>query len=368
MSQYIRRTDKFFVGASGSISIHDTLPVGTYDIQHDIDHGFFLQRVDDAGPPAKLYGDISRNANRILDTYHDRTNSTGVLLSGEKGSGKTLLAKLLSWIGREKYGMSTITVSQSFKNHTAFKSVIQQITDPVIIVFDEFEKTYSKEEQEQILTLLDGMFSSKKLFVMTCNDMYKVDEHILNRPGRLFYHIEHDGLAENFITDYCNDNLKDASHLPELLALTNLYYKFNFDMLQAVVQEVNRYGESPAEVVKLLNVKPTAHKSDKYTIHVEDKRGKVKRVYSQHHQGNPMLCPDIDVRYELTPSADYIDEFKDEDGETDGYIAINLRQSMMTKFDSDKSVWEYIEPDSGAVVTIKSANIGRFDVVKSMLA
>ena len=75
---------------------------------------------------------------------------------------------------------------------------------------DEFEKTYTKEGknyQAKILTLFDGVYSSKKLFLLTCNDKSKMDSHMLNRPGRLYYLLEFHGLDQAFIREYCEDNL-----------------------------------------------------------------------------------------------------------------------------------------------------------------
>jgi len=91
-----------------------------------------------------------------MRTFTDRSNSTGVLLTGEKGSGKTLLAKHLSIMGYDM-GIPTIVINSAWTGDS-FNKLIQDIEQPLIVMFDEFEKVYNREEQEKMLTLLDGVY------------------------------------------------------------------------------------------------------------------------------------------------------------------------------------------------------------------
>jgi len=43
--------------------------------------------------------------------------------------------------------------------------------------------------------------------------------------------------------------------IPQVVAVSTMFEAFNFDMLQAVVEEMNRYNETPFEALKLLNVR-----------------------------------------------------------------------------------------------------------------
>ena len=163
----------------------------------------------------------------------DRDASTGVMLTGEKGSGKTLLAKNVSFEAA-KQGIPTIIINAAWCGD-AFNSLIQSIEQPAIILFDEFEKVYDKDDQQQILTLLDGVFPSKKLFVLTCNDKWRVDVHMRNRPGRIYYMLDFAGLDHDFIRDYCADNLKAQEHTEAVCKISSLFDEFNFDMLKALI-------------------------------------------------------------------------------------------------------------------------------------
>lgn len=253
MAIYLRDGIVFRPTSEAALDIHRSLPVSNYIIKQDVFKNFYLEMVDDFPRPSKIYGNLDKRATRFIDTFLDRDLSTGVLLTGEKGSGKTLLGKLVSVLAADR-GIPTIIVNQAFEGD-GFNKLIQSISEPCIIFFDEFEKTFDYSHQEQILTLLDGVFPSKKLFIMTCNDKYRIDRHMVNRPGRLFYMLEFKGLGAEFVEEYCQDNLKNKSHISTIAKLASMFEQFNFDMLKAMIEEMNRYDESPVEVLEFLNVK-----------------------------------------------------------------------------------------------------------------
>lgn len=251
MSHFIRSGNTFKVYPGNSLDIQESLPVGNYTVRFNPMDGFSLEQVEPFRMPDKVYGDCLRNADRILNTFTSRDGNTGVLLTGEKGSGKTLLARQIAI----QSGLPVIIINSDHSGDN-FNSFLSSITQPCIVFLDEFEKTYSRESQEKILTLLDGTYQSRKLFLLTSNDKYRIDNNMKNRPGRIFYLIEFGGLEEEFIIEYCQDNLNDQSYLPDVIRVSRLFDIFNFDLLTAIVEESNRYGENPKDLLGLLNAKP----------------------------------------------------------------------------------------------------------------
>lgn len=259
MSYFMQNGD-LFSPTPGKEALLDELPAGNYIVVETMS-GLMFKKVDDFEAPGRMYGRITERADRILSTFQDRPRTTGVLLSGEKGSGKSQLARNISYMAKEK-GIPTIIVNAPFCGD-AFNALLATVEQPAIVQMDEFEKVYShNEQQEAVLTLLDGMMTTKKLFVLTVNDKFRVNEHMKNRPGRIFYAIEFAGLEPEFVREYCEDNLVDQNQIDGVLKASALFKAFNFDMLKAMVEEMNRYNESAFEAMLLLNARPNSRDQD----------------------------------------------------------------------------------------------------------
>lgn len=288
-----------------SLVIRNELEPAVYSIGSVPMRGWCFTKVDNFVLPPKLYGDTLRHADRIITTFLDRPSTTGVQLTGEKGSGKTMLAKELGRRCVEELHLPVFLVNTPFCGDS-FNKLIQGVEQPAMLLFDEYEKVYDRNQQAQLLTLLDGTFSSKKLVVMTNNDKYRIDEHMRNRPGRLYYSLDFNGLDNAFVEEYGNDMLKDKKHVTELLAVASIFDKFNFDVLKAIVEEVNRYDESPMQVIKMLNARPF-YEGNKHHDAVLVKHGQpVEFVFPNRHcvDKSPLQFEDtIHAGMTFTPKA-----------------------------------------------------------------
>lgn len=305
MSYFIRNGNQFDVASEEALDIHNKLPVGNYIVKERPMGGpMYLEMVDAFTPIKKLYGNTTRHAERIINTYLDRGTSTGVLLNGEKGSGKTLLARQLS-IDCAALEIPTIIINAPWTGDK-FNKFIQDIDQKCMILFDEFEKVYDSNEQEVILTLLDGVFPSSKLFVLTCNDKWRIDSHMRNRPGRIFYMIDFKGLDSQFITEYCEDNLKNKEHIERVCQVGSMFAQFNFDMLKALIEEMNRYDETPREALAMLNAKPEFAGSSNFKLEfrVNGKLIDDDSCDPNQWSGNPLMVERIHTSYDTDPTDD----------------------------------------------------------------
>ena len=306
------------------------LPAGNYVVRNHPMRGLYFEQIPAFEMPRKLYGDTTRVASRIIRTFLDRPATTGVLLSGEKGSGKTLLAKRLA-ADCAALDIPCITVSQSFTGE-AFNSLLQGVEQPCMLFFDEFEKVYSEDEaQQQLLTLMDGVFTSKKLFVLTVNDQYKVNQHMKNRPGRLFYALNYEGLTDEFIQEYCADNLNNSAQAEGVRQVASMFQRFNFDMLKAMIEEMNRYDETAQQVIKLLNTKPSDGESTTVYDMTVTRNGLPVTDMSfapMEVQGNPLARNQmIFTAYPLTPAVKKgMDELLTEAGGPEAIDHYDVRQ------------------------------------------
>jgi len=298
MTYYMKSGNTFRVSSKEAMDLHETLPVGNYTVNQDMMGNLFLEKIESFTIGTKLYGDTTRHTGRIFSTFMDRDVSTGVLLNGEKGSGKSLLAKNLSVTAAEA-GVPTIVINQPWVGDK-FNTLIQSIEQPCVVLFDEFEKVYDEDSQEQMLTLLDGVFPSKKLFILTCNDKWRIDKHMRNRPGRIFYMLDFKGLDADFIREYCEDRLDAKEYIERIVQITGTFSAFNFDMLKALVEEMNRYNEPPQEAMKMLNAKPEYSEECRYKVHlhVDGKLVEQEDVSEEEWQGNP-LNKQVRISYKI---------------------------------------------------------------------
>lgn len=350
MSYFIRNSNTYRIAAEESLDIQTQLPVGNYTVKfNDMGGFFFLEMVDSFEPLKKLYGDTQKNSNRILRTYLDRTVSTGVMLTGEKGSGKSLLAKTLS-IDAAAMDIPTIIINNNWTGDV-FNKFLQDIEQPCVILFDEFEKVYDNEDQEKALTLLDGVFPSRKLFVITCNDKWRVNEHMRNRPGRIYYMIDFKGLDPVFIEEYCNDVLINKSYIAKIVEIAALFEQFNFDMLKALVEEMNRYDESPQDALKMLNAKPEFNNNGKFEVQLVINGEPVKdNNVRTEWSGNPLSGQ---VYFEWYSKTDY----KLPAGNTDHGMAV------VAAADEDGDFWNEIAFTPNNIVKV-DAQAGKFTYQK----
>jgi hypothetical protein len=323
MTRFAQVRNSFRPTQDTTANIHDTIPVGTYLIDYDKD-GFFLTGTDDFTLPKKIYGNSTSNSDRILNTFLSRTSSTGVLLSGQKGSGKTLLAKQIS-IEAHKHNIPTFIVNSPYCGD-AFNVFLSSFHQPVVVVFDEFEKVYDMDSQNSLLTLFDGTFSQKKLFILTSNRAGDINNYFKDRPGRIYYWLEFNKLEDKFVIDYCDDNLNDNRYQQQIVNLCGIL-GFNFDMLQAVVQEMNMYNESPQDAMRLLNVNGEVQGYGRYDYTVHEESNPNEPIFSGLWSGVPINAnSDIAIK-----------EVQDEDGDTDWeHAPLSASNIMKSDFNNGK--------------------------------
>lgn len=257
------QSGNMFTLAKSFQNIVPTLPGGTFEVKFSDEIGFFLVRRDDIQVTGKVYGNSRDRAEKIFKTFQRRSKNnknTGVLLSGDKGSGKTFVWKMTAemCIAAE---IPVILISSAYAGG-AFLSFMASIKQPVAVMFDEFEKVYKEvDAQESLLPLFDGVGHDNKLFMFTVNGM-NVSEFLLNRPSRVFYHYKYSKIDVSFVREYCKDMGVSDLVLEKMEAAWALSSTFSFDILQSLVEEILANPDSdPVDAIMDMNFDPVVGRS-----------------------------------------------------------------------------------------------------------
>lgn len=244
----------------------DKIPQGNWLVKFDkINQYFYIEKQADFKLPSKVYGDVYSQVNRYLNTYTARDKNLGILLKGLKGTGKSLTAKAICI----KSELPVILITEPFSG-SQFHNFLSNIKQECIIFIDEFEKVYlsnpdypEEDLQKGMLSVFDGVFQGKKLFLLTANDHWGLNDALINRPGRIHYLREYENLSEDITNDVIQDLLINKEFTDDLRKVIHTIGEITIDSLTSLISECNMYNETPTEAVKKLNIRPG---STHYTI------------------------------------------------------------------------------------------------------
>jgi len=259
-SKFFLSGSDVYIYALNDDTSFDKLPPNVYSVERG-EFGYYLKVVKKAlEVPSKIYGKTIDRVNKCVHTYKTRKTSTGILLTGDKGTGKSLTMALLANTAIEQLNLPVVLVRQPYGG-SGFINFLESIGE-CCLVFDEFGKMYTHRDranegevsQATLLSLLDGVDKTKRLIIMTENSELDINEFLLSRPSRVYYHFRYRKLDEDSIRDYCEDVGVDVRTCQDIVNLSHSTRVFSFDMLQSLVEEHLRFGCSIDEAVADLNI------------------------------------------------------------------------------------------------------------------
>ncbi len=305
----------------------DKVPVGVWLLCFDTDRKeFYLEQKENFTLPEKLYGTVVRDAAKYLNTYKHMDKNMAVLLSGMKGTGKSLLARKLAMDAQ----IPVIQITQAYGG-TGFYNFMSSFNQELCFFIDEYEKVYSeKDSQNTLLSIFDGTFSSKFLFILTINEINRMNTYMMNRPGRIRYLKEYRGLDKATIHDIILDRLDNQKNMEEIKKICTFLGDVSMDMLSALIDECNIYpNESPRELLKELNMTP---ESSQFTYDVIRKdTGKV--FYSSEMSYNPLMGDSLNISF-----WGYTSHF---DGKNNLEIREEIRTLLLNSDDKNDDKYEH---------------------------
>lgn len=227
-----------FTQVSSDYRMEKALPVGIYNICLTRE-GFRLEKYADKFIfPYKMYGLQTEFIEHVLRTYHATSGNMGIMLTGTKGTGKTVTAKELA----NKLGLPIIIVKDMGEANSYMIEFLAGIETDCILFLDEFEKNFP-ESDSTILQIMDGVYNSKyrKVFLLTTNTM-TVNENMIGRPSRIRYVKEFGNLELKYVNEYLDDVLQVPEAKQDLLDYIDSLTISTIDILKTIVNEVNIHG------------------------------------------------------------------------------------------------------------------------------
>jgi hypothetical protein len=240
-----------------SVRIIKDLPLGVYTFQTSM-FGPYLTKGEDLILPSIIYKNDKGFINHVLKTWHNSSDSIGILLTGKKGLGKSFTANVICAKLSEK--LPVIKITREVGKGAGLIELLNDIKQDHIIYIDEFEKIFGDENndgllnQKAFLSFLDGGNNNgiKKLFIITTNK--PIDDLFINRPSRLRYVRQYDYLHIDTIREVVESRLNNKEFLEDLLSNVD-QDSINIDILIKVIDEVNLHNIPYSEFKDFFNYK-----------------------------------------------------------------------------------------------------------------
>lgn len=235
-------------------NIKDILPPGLWKVAFSPMTGFYLTKeLRDIELPEHIFGSSKKQLELITSRFERDNKSMGVLLTGDKGTGKTLLASQIISHYVDK-GFPVILMDESFEHmDSALSNFISQISNAVFL-FDEFEKVFSKDAQQYLLNFFDEKSNMNRLSIAISNSR-AISEFMLSRPSRFFYHFKYGKLDNETITEVATYYGLSKSVADALIIYKERLDYFGYDILISIIDELQfRNTENVAEVVETMNI------------------------------------------------------------------------------------------------------------------
>ena len=134
MSEFIKNGDQIVTKPEGFD--YDLIPGKVYNLNYDRYKEYsYIEEDGNLELPKKIYSEDTFFIKRILDSFNTDISNIGVLLSGLKGSGKSLTTKLVA----KRSNLPILVVSSTYPSGE-LKDFFTEFKTPVCVIFDEIDK------------------------------------------------------------------------------------------------------------------------------------------------------------------------------------------------------------------------------------
>jgi len=323
-----------------SLTIETKLAPKNYLFNFDAKGNCFLEDIDGFKLPEKIY-DIDKDLRLLAKKSfaHNDTN-LGVLLTGNKGQGKSVTAKLLC----TDMGLPVVVINKPIPNEINFIKFLKEIKQDYVLFIDEFEKLFKStnahgadknenHSQESFLSFMDGVLTNdtKTMFLLTTNE--SVNEFLINRPSRIKFMKEYNELPEELFDMIVDDKLENKSYKEDLEQNVS-FLNLNIDLLINIINDINMLDKPFSTFANLYNYKFEQYR---YDVYVSENGAKEKWDCIKTLDGKPKYSSrylagyDVEKMIKLTKD-EIVFESTDYDDKEGEEIKVVVRMVPVSKF------------------------------------
>lgn len=248
------------------------IPAAVYSVVVTDDDDIVLtERVKQYTLPVKIYGISHKRNLRIAgQQYEERTArglNTGMMITGFKGSGKTLLAEAVAneMIARDR---PVFYINQQLSLETL--TTLAKYASPCMFLFDEFEKVYAisgeddvdadHKVQNKLLTFFSTTEFGGVLSALVSND--GLSRLLRHRPQRMLLNLYYGEDTRDRDFEVAMEELGFTPYLKMMMLLGDSSSSRNIDCLLTVANAVEKNyipddptsGEEILELLEVMNV------------------------------------------------------------------------------------------------------------------
>lgn len=179
---------------------------GTPDVVQTVESGVYVVVVGENSvnlqlkqlafkQPTEVLGKAKKIADIIAsDFFSNPKKPLGAIFDGVKGSGKSMTAEIIANKAIEA-GLPVVVIDKDYSS-----SLLQLLVSKLgscVLLFDEFEKYYSKDNQKKLLSFFSDQANEGVLSIIITNDKSKVTSYYIDRPGRFKYRVDFKNLDDS---------------------------------------------------------------------------------------------------------------------------------------------------------------------------
>lgn len=292
------------------------LPIGIFNMEDHPLMGLHLKIVNKGfNLPPKIYDTEEEFISKVCKTWDNITGNIGIILDGEKGSGKTITAKQIC----QRLNLPVILVNSDFEGK--FSNYCKNINQDVVYFFDEYEKNFNNSHH--MLSFMDGANNSnyRKMFILTMNNSYSINDALINRPSRIRYYRKFGNISNNAIIEIINDKLKHNHLREQTIDYIGKIRITTIDIVISLIEEINIHEQMPKDMNVLQN-------SYKILYELIERGDKVERIFVDKTRNKNTKIDETDINSHFYFNDNHIGIIMDYDSITKEFLVNNKENDV----------------------------------------